>query len=89
MAPVDGIGFHEAFEERENAMSIMQFAGAIVSKVDPIAHVDRYLHVTDGGFEWVGDPEAATPFASMREAARMAVRLPSGQRAFGIPAQHH
>jgi hypothetical protein len=63
---------------------------AIVSKVDAIAHADRYLHVTDGGaFEWVGDPEAATPFVSMREAARMAVRLPSGQRAFGVPLQHH
>jgi hypothetical protein len=76
-------------------MSIMQptaafTTGAIVSKVDPIAHADRFLHVTDAGvFEWVGDPEAATPFASMREATRMALRLPSGQRAFGVPAQHH
>jgi hypothetical protein len=64
--------------------------GAIVSKVDPIAHADRYLHVADdGAFEWVGDPEEATPFASMREAARIAVRLPSAQRAFGVPVQHH
>ena len=65
-------------------------AGAVVSKVDPVAHDARYLLVTDGGaFEWVGDPGAATPFASMREAARMAVRLPSGQRAFGVPARRH
>lgn len=64
-------------------------AGAIVSKVDPVAHTACYLLVTDGVLEWVGDPEAATPFASMREAARMAVRLPSGQRAFGVPAQRH
>jgi hypothetical protein len=77
------------FEESHD-MSIMQLAGAIVSKVDPIAHADRFLYVTDGGaFEWVGDPEAATPFASMREANRMAVRLPSRQRAFGVPMRRH
>jgi hypothetical protein len=79
----------------ESAMSMIQStrafdgarpAGAIVSKIDPIAHVDRYLHVTEaGGFEWVVDPQAATPFASMREATRMAVRLPASQRAFGVP----
>jgi len=62
--------------------------GALVSKVDPIAHTDRFLHLTDaGGREWVQDPEAATPFASMREAARMAVRLPAGDRAFGVPRE--
>jgi hypothetical protein len=85
--------------EGENVMSMMpnakaftglQPTGAVVSKVDPIAHADRYLHVTDrGGFEWVGDLEHATPFASMREATRMALRLPSGQRAFGVPVTHH
>jgi hypothetical protein len=85
--------------EGENAMSMMQspkaFAGAqptgaVVSKVDPIAHADRYLHVMDGGgFEWVVDQGEATPFASMREATRMALRLPSSQRAFGVPVTHH
>jgi len=61
-----------------------------VSKVDPIAHADRYLHLIDGGgFEWVMTPEDATPFASMREATRMALRLPSNQRAFGVPVTHH
>jgi hypothetical protein len=83
----------------ENAMSMIQSAkafasaqpaGAVVSKVDPIAHADRYLHVTDAGrYEWVATPEAATAFASMREATRMAVRLPSAQRAFGVPVTHH
>jgi hypothetical protein len=64
--------------------------GAVVSKVDPIAHADRYLHLMDGGgFEWVVDQDAATPFASMREATRMALRLPAGQRAFGVPVTHH
>lgn len=64
--------------------------GALVSKVDPIAHADRYLQITAAGrLEWVADPDAATPFPSMRDATRMAMRLPAGQRAFGIPAQHH
>jgi hypothetical protein len=67
-----------------------QPTGAVVSRVDPIAHIDRYLHLMDGGgFEWVVDPEEATPFASMREATRMALRLPAGQRAFGVPLTHH
>ena len=57
--------------------------GALVSKVDPVAHIDRFLHLTEtGGFEWVQDPEAATPFASLREATRVAMRLPAQQRAF-------
>jgi hypothetical protein len=80
-------------------MSMMQSAkafagaqptGAIVSKVDPIAHADRFLHLTDGGgVEWVVDPDRATAFASMREATRMALRLPAGQRAFGVPVSRH
>ena len=64
-------------------------AGAVVSKVDPIAHADRYLRLTEtGACEWVLDPDGATPFSSMREATRMALRLPAGQRAFGVPIQH-
>jgi len=67
-----------------------QLTGAVVSKVDPIAHADRYLHVTDkGAFEWVVTADAATPFASMREATRMAMRLPSSHRAFGVPVTRH
>ena len=30
---------------------------------------------------------AATPFPSMRDAMRMAMRLPSGLRAFGLPLE--
>ena len=64
-------------------------AGALVSKVDPIAHADRYLHLIDAvGFEWVADPVQATPFASMRDAARAALRLPARERAFSVPALH-
>jgi hypothetical protein len=46
----------------------------------------RYLLVNSTGAPvWVDDPEAATAFASMREAARMAMRLPAVLRAFGLP----
>jgi len=65
-------------------------SGALVSRVDPIAHADYYLRLTEaGGFEWVQEPDAATAFPSMRDATRMAMRLPSGQRAFSVPAEHH
>jgi hypothetical protein len=39
----------------------------------------------DGALQWVADPAKATAFASMREAARMALRLPAAVRAFGLP----
>ena len=34
---------------------------------------------------WTFDPAGATPFASMREAARAAFRLPASLRAYGLP----
>lgn len=62
--------------------------GALVSRVDPFAHESRYLQITPAGaLQWVSAPEAATPFESMREAMRMATRLPAAQRAFGIPCE--
>ncbi|HVI33572.1 hypothetical protein [Phenylobacterium sp.] len=49
---------------------------------------DRYLLVSAAGqTEWVDDPQAATAFPSMREAMRMAMRLPAGLRAFGLPRE--
>lgn len=46
----------------------------------------RYLLIpSDGDPRWVADPEQATAFASMREATRMALRLPAGLRPFGMP----
>lgn len=59
---------------------------AVVSKTaDPEA---EYLRLdSDGAIAWVSDPTAATAFGSMKEAARMALRLPSGFRAFGMPLQ--
>ncbi|MEO6340176.1 MAG: hypothetical protein ABIO39_09080 [Caulobacteraceae bacterium] len=41
----------------------------------------------DGPEGWIEDPTAATAFASMREATRAALRLPSVLGAFGLPLQ--
>ena len=47
---------------------------------------ERYLLLTEAGEPvWVADPQIATPFASMREATRMAMRLPARDRAFSMP----
>lgn len=59
---------------------------ALVARTEIGANQERYLLVTPAGApDWVADPAAATPFASMREATRMALRLPSSLRAFGLP----
>lgn len=68
-------------------MSIAQApAAALVAIPGPApAAANRYLCVKGAGqADWVDDPEAATAFASMREAARTA-RLPASLRAFGLP----
>lgn len=45
----------------------------------------EYLLVSDaGGTTWVRDPLAATAFPSMRDATRMAMRLPARLRAYGL-----
>lgn len=44
-----------------------------------------YLKLTpQGQTAWTHDPVTATSFASMREATRAAMRLPSNLRAFGL-----
>jgi hypothetical protein len=59
---------------------------AIVSKAGPSAAApNEYLMLDDKGVpRWVNDPEAATTFSSMRDATRMALRLPGAMRAFGL-----
>jgi hypothetical protein len=58
---------------------------AIVAKTD-YAHRDSYLRLTPAGQAvWTDDPASATPFASMKEAFRMASRLPASLRAFSLP----
>lgn len=45
-----------------------------------------YLMLTPAGAaDWTNDPKAATAFASMREATRMAMRLPAALKAYGLP----
>ena len=70
-------------------MSALQQAAALVARpVMGQAAAASYLQVAPGGEPvWVADPQAATPFASMREAARMALRLPANLRAYGLPRQ--
>ena len=47
---------------------------------------EQYLRMTDDGvIYWIDDQDGATPFASMREATRAALRLPGSLRAFGLP----
>ena len=57
---------------------------ALVTRA-PMDGGEQYLMLTAAGqYAWTSDPRMATAFPSMREAARMAVGLPSGLRAFGL-----
>lgn len=60
---------------------------AIVSRRETPAHGQGlYLQLsTEGPPRWTADPEAATSFASIREAARAAARLPATLGAYGLP----
>ena len=68
---------------------------ALVAKTDLATAAERYLLVMPAGQPvWIDNPKAATPFVSMREATRMAMRLPAALRAYGLPreaelAVHH
>ena len=59
---------------------------AVVSR--PALRADEpasYLMLSpQGQAAWTTDPSTATSFASMREAMRAAMRLPSNLRAFGL-----
>jgi hypothetical protein len=48
---------------------------------------DNYLVLTSLGPAWTLDPAGATPFRSMKEAMRAALRLPGEIRAFGLPLE--
>lgn len=65
------------------------FHAAVVSRheLDPRAP-ERYLQLsTEGPPRWTLDPEAATTFVSMREAARAAASLPAALCAFSLPRE--
>jgi hypothetical protein len=58
---------------------------ALVARTDLADHASYLLLTPAGRVDWVDSPVAATAFTSMREAARMAARLPAIQRAYGLP----
>ena len=59
---------------------------AVVSKTGD--RDTEYLRLdSNGATVWVADPARATAFDSMREATRMAMRLPASTRAYGLPLQ--
>jgi len=60
---------------------------AVVARTDVQSGAPAsYLCLTPAGeAAWTLDPLDATPFASLREAARMALRLPASVRAYGLP----
>lgn len=62
-------------------------AAAIVARpAAGAAEPDCYLRLDDRGQPtWTREPADATPFVSMREAARAAFRLPAGLRAYSLP----
>ena len=65
----------------------VQLSPALVSRNEGVANARaQYLLMTPAGqSQWVDDPETATAFPSMREATRMAMRLPATLKAFGLP----
>lgn len=61
---------------------------AVVARTNQTSDAETYLLVMPAGSAiWIEDPEAATAFPSMREATRMAARLPANQRAYGLPRE--
>jgi hypothetical protein len=61
-------------------------APALVARALVGQGANSYLQLLpSGAAEWTADAEAATVFASMREATRTAMRLPSMLRAFSLP----
>ncbi|HZZ66879.1 MAG TPA: hypothetical protein VFE18_01785 [Phenylobacterium sp.] len=62
-------------------------APALISRTEIRAGAPAaYLMLTAAGAaDWTSDPRLATAFPSMREAARMALRLPANLRAYGLP----
>ncbi|HZZ33834.1 MAG TPA: hypothetical protein VFE10_17760 [Phenylobacterium sp.] len=64
-----------------------QLTQALVSRTDvrPGAQAFYLILSEAGAADWTADPVRATAFASMREATRMALRLPASVRAYGLP----
>jgi hypothetical protein len=95
MATLDARSYRSTIGTARTVMPNVSFApsasvpsaSALVAKAS-VAHgpADSYLQLgPQGQIIWVADPGSATPFASMREAARAALRLPARDRAYGLP----
>jgi hypothetical protein len=71
------------------AFTAPQLTQALVSRTDvrPGAPPCYLILSEAGAADWTSDPARATAFASMREATRMALRLPASVRAYGLPRQ--
>jgi hypothetical protein len=76
-----------AKESRLMTDAVLTYHPAIISRRETgIPGQGLYLQLsTEGPPRWTDDPDAATTFASMREAARAAARLPAAVGAFGLP----
>lgn len=64
-----------------------QTTQALVSRTEvrPGAPASYLVLSETGAADWTADPLLATAFASMRDATRMALRLPAAVRAYGLP----
>lgn len=61
---------------------------AVVARTNQTSEAETHLLVMPAGRAIrIEDPEAATAFPSMREAIRMTARLPTNQRAYGLPRE--
>ena len=81
-----GLGERERRRPMLDAIKTQRTAApAIVAKAD-LAHHEAFLKVSESGEPtWVAESRQATAFASLREATRMAMRLPGVLRAYSVP----
>ncbi len=72
----------------EFALPPLSRAAIVAKPVAGSSDFGQYLRLADNGAPtWIDDPRAATAFASMREAMRASLRLPSSLRAFAVPRE--
>ena len=59
---------------------------AVVARTSPQG-IQYLVHSAKGRDEWVVSAQGADRFLNLREATRAALRLPSGLKAFALPAE--
>ena len=60
---------------------------ALVTRASPYGDFTYLKLSAEGAVTWTQDPQEAEVFEDMREATRMAFRLPAACKAFGMPAE--